>query len=431
MKTKLFSFVGIGAYKLCAYEWGKKYSKETLFAQVALTELLQLSGVDLDEVVIFATEAAKEKYEILLGEELELFKPKVDYRFVSLADKVTADKIWEFFDEIYKEIDDEDCIFFDITHGFRSFPLAVVPILQYARELKRIEIGGIFYGNYEARWEEGNKQVAPMDDLSDLLSFLDWSYGINTFLSTGNAQKLVELAGKEDLRRTKLSGQHSFQSKDVAQTLQNFNRYIETCRASLLIDQAQKVKSSISEAIKDLSNYQTPLANLFNKLEDKMSVFVGDPITDPFYSIIWSIEHGLTQQAYTMLFEHVITTICLLLNANAEDFDTREAVRGGIAVTISKKPEEEWIFNGDDAKELIVQTKSALESFDGIIDCMQSLRDLRHDINHAGFNTQPSKVVTIETEIRKLAIGFKPFFQQAQKILKCRAQEFNNKGGEK
>lgn len=430
MKTKLFSFVGIGAYKLCAYEWGKKYSKETLFAQVALTELLQLSGVDLDEVVIFATEAAKEKYEILLGEELELFKPKVDYRFVSLADKVTADKIWEFFDEIYKEIDDEDCIFFDITHGFRSFPLAVVPILQYARELKRIEIGGIFYGNYEARWEEGNKQVAPMDDLSDLLSFLDWSYGINTFLSTGNAQKLVELAGKEDLRRTKLSGQPSFQSKDMAQTLQNFNRYSETCRAPLLIDQAQNVKNTLSEAIQNLSNYQTPLANLFNKLEQKMSVFVGDPIADPFYSIKWCIEHGLTQQAYTMLFEHVITTICLLLDANAKDFDTREAVRGGIAVTISKKPEEEWIFNGDDAKELMMQTKSILESFDGLIANMQSLRKFRNDINHAGFNKEPSKVGTIEKEIEELALNLEPFFQHAQEVLGHQKQKLQAKGGE-
>ena len=68
----------------------------------------------------------------------------VSLRFVPIVDKVTECTIWEFFRQVYDTIDEKDTIYFDITHGFRSLPLAVLSILHYARELKSIEIGKVY-----------------------------------------------------------------------------------------------------------------------------------------------------------------------------------------------------------------------------------------------------------------------------------------------
>ncbi len=419
MTNRLFSFIGIGKYKPCIYEMGGLKASETPFVQFALLELLEAQGHVIDELVIFATDVARLENGAVFKREFRESGKDTPYRFVRLQGNVTADRTWDFFDSIYEEIGEKDRIFVDISHGFRSFPLTVIPILQYAKQLKKIEIGGIYYGNFEAKTvAKEDKIIAPIDDLTDLLAFLDWSYAINVFVSTGDAKKLVELAEAAELSQPEPL-QSGFRSKRLAKTMQNFSRALETCRAVSSIKQAQRVKANIAEATEDPVGYHKPLANLFHIVAEKMAPFSGDPIMDPYYAIHWCIEHGLTQQAYTMLYEHIITTLCLALRVDSLDKGTRNAVTGGIGVTIDRKPENSWYYRNADEKRLMKHTKELLQADKNVISTIESLREFRHDLNHAEYRAGASRPHTFENKIREIANNLEPFFRDIQKRLKA------------
>lgn len=423
MKTKLLSFVGTGRYEFCTYEYSGIRSQPTKFAQVALTELLVSQEVDVDEILVFVTDAAWEKHGAELGEELKQFEPDVQHRFVPIADKVTAERIWSFFDEIYKEIGENERIFFDITHGFRSYPLTVVPILQYARELNQIKIGGIFYGNYEASWKEEPEQlVAPMDNLTDLISFLDWSYAINTFIDTGNANQLAKLSEQEDLKVFRAEGQtRTTESRRLTDSMVKFNSYMETCRAQEVVNAGQAIKQHLLEAMENTVAYHKPLRSLLHKVEEKMKLFTGDVIMDQYYAALWCIEHGLSQQAYTLLQEHVITSVSLLLGLDINDLDSRMAISRGIAVTSKKKPKNKWRCN-EEERRIMEQTNILLKPFEDMLKDINKLGNFRNDMNHAGYRRGPSTPEKFEAQLKVIAKNLEPLFRHIQETLQSKSE---------
>ena len=99
---------------------------------MALLELLPKVGHPIEELVVFATEEARAAHEASLRND-SAEGAAVSLRFVPIVDKVTECTIWEFFRQVYDTTDEKDTIYFDITHGFRSLPLAVLSILHYAR----------------------------------------------------------------------------------------------------------------------------------------------------------------------------------------------------------------------------------------------------------------------------------------------------------
>ena len=68
--------------------------------------------------------------------------------------------------------------------------------------------------------------------------------------------------------------------------------------------------------------YSQPLVNLFHKVAEKWSVYY-DKVMDPSYAVTWCIEHGMIQQAYTLLEEHVTTAFCLMLGVDDNKRNTR------------------------------------------------------------------------------------------------------------
>ena len=56
--------------------------------------------------------------------------------------------------------------------AFGLSPLAVLPMLHYSRELKKIDVGGIYYGNFEAGSTIEGVIHAPLDELDRCPVFL-------------------------------------------------------------------------------------------------------------------------------------------------------------------------------------------------------------------------------------------------------------------
>lgn len=130
-------------------------------------------------------------------------------------------------------LNENDELYVDITHSFRSLPLYVMNLLVYLRNVspKRIEIKGIYYGMIDARYEFND--IAPIVELSDILNVNDWISGAYSFMQFGNAYKIASLIPA--------------QYKNVSDTLREFSDIENLNHLVALYDQYKKLKTLAKE----------------------------------------------------------------------------------------------------------------------------------------------------------------------------------------
>lgn len=130
-------------------------------------------------------------------------------------------------------LNENDELYVDITHSFRSLPLYVMNLLVYLRNVspKRIKIKGIYYGMLEARREFNN--IAPIVELSDILNVNDWISGAYSFMQFGNAYKIASLIPTK--------------YKSVSDTLREFSNIENLNHLVALYDQYKKLKRLAKE----------------------------------------------------------------------------------------------------------------------------------------------------------------------------------------
>lgn len=129
--------------------------------------------------------------------------------------------MWNVFGRIYDKLENNDLLYFDLTHAFRYLPMLVLVLGQYARHLKKVTIKSVTYGNYEARG--GNSDVAPIADLMPLVTLLDYTQAAANFGEYGRVSKLL----------------FSFKGADfdnLAKQLKRFEQDVATCRGRELMN---------------------------------------------------------------------------------------------------------------------------------------------------------------------------------------------------
>lgn len=149
---------------------------------------------------------------------------------------ITADEIKQNSEIILgleSLLNENDELYVDITHSFRSLPLYVMNLLVYLRNVspKRIEIKGIYYGMLDARYEFND--IAPIVELSDILNVNDWISGAYSFMQFGNAYKIASLIPA--------------QYKNVSDTLREFSDIENLNHLVALYDQYQKLQTLTKE----------------------------------------------------------------------------------------------------------------------------------------------------------------------------------------
>ncbi|MHA1267847.1 MAG: CRISPR-associated DxTHG motif protein [Candidatus Helarchaeota archaeon] len=134
MATKLITFLGTNPYLECNYYF------EDPIKEFYLTRFVQIS--DNSEILFLTTAAAKEQNwedikfengEIRKGlkSELERLKNYLEnknkklpkYHLVDIPEGKSESELWDIFNIITKIVDEDDEIYFDITHSFRSLPM--------------------------------------------------------------------------------------------------------------------------------------------------------------------------------------------------------------------------------------------------------------------------------------------------------------------
>jgi CRISPR-associated Csx2 family protein len=105
-------------------------------------------------------------------------------------------EIWSNFDifmRIGESLEENDQIYLDITHAFRSIPLFMYIMLDLIRILKfkNLKLSGLFYGMFEASKDFNGR--TPVVNLGSLFNITLWARGAYNFINFGNGYLLSEL----------------------------------------------------------------------------------------------------------------------------------------------------------------------------------------------------------------------------------------------
>ncbi|HOK99902.1 MAG: TIGR02221 family CRISPR-associated protein [Bacteroidales bacterium] len=413
MHRKVFlSILGTGKYELTSYYFDDKSNGyKTRFIQEATIKHFCNNWDENDHIYFFLTNKARTQnwnhpaengYDGLsevIG-KLNL-KAKVDTK--DLPDGNNEKELWQIFDIIYGVLQENDDLYIDITHAFRSLPMLLTVLLTYAKVLKQVTVRSITYGNYEAR-DENN--LSPVIDLTALSSLQDWSLAANNFVSFGNADLLVELTNNEIkpiLKETKGKDTTASLLREVGNNIQIFVKNILTVRGQSIYkgEQIDKIRKNIDEAKQ--ANTQLPQLNpLLNQIDKKISHFKATESVDNFLAATeWCIRHGLYQQAYSILLEGVVSYICRAVNLSITDITNRELISSACYILQNETPENQWDAKCQNNRETVHNILQFLSDKKNLVKAIRTLSDSRNDFMHAGFRENPSNSKKLIENIHK------------------------------
>lgn len=459
MGRKFISVLGTGNYKECTY-FNDNEKVKTRFIQEALIEMY-MKDINLeDEVIIFITPSARKKnwedgyliqygfknslkgisekkmkqVEDILGTEdvwedkqikvkglqntLKEKYPGVKITAVEINEGSTEEELWDTYDRILNVIEDDDNIIFDITHGFRSIPMQVLTVLNYAKVVKNnVNLLGIYYGAYEAKLKDKNE--APVFNLNIYNDILDWSFASKAFIKYGNSNEICDLydekvkEGHRELRKL----------EKFMDSLKAFTNNIATCRGRIITrEEAKKYKTRMEKSIYEAAfqvqnnfididklepkeiNSIKPIENLFDKIRNSLSEFNGESNVDVGLATIkWCQRNSLVQNAYTAMDETIKTYVCSKYGLDDRTKKNRENICKAAMVNIGREK------NNEDVKLKISEEKD-IEIYElikrtipsDIIKLSTKVSTLRNDINHFGFLEKSSPYTKFKEELDEL-----------------------------
>lgn len=358
--------------------------------------------------------------------KLERLHLKCEVENIMIPEGNTTDEIWGIFNIIFKKLEREDSLVFDITHGFRSLPMLNMVLINYAKLLKNISISGIYYGAYDARYTSKEKEFTPIWDLIAFERLQEWTNKTNIFIETGNAIPLSNLINED-------------QYKPLKEGLDSFSKYILVNRGMNIIQGTEIIM--LRNTLKDIEfNEQTKksaLPPILERIRDKFDGYQENSPYNGFLACKWAIENGLIQQAATLLEESITTFVLFEINEEKFINDTNRRSKVSAAITISEKikfnytivPEKkneetqeqeekrflyEEYFNWE--KQIIPKINS-LSYRKKLQNSVNSIKNsIRNDINHAGFREKPRSYEELKSSLRKRYNEVKEIIEQNKDI---------------
>ncbi len=421
MARKVFlSILGISCYKRVKYffEEDKSLFHETNFIQEAtLRYFAKNKEVKFDKVYIFLTnKARKTNWEtpaqvenercnryVGLSEVLTNLNLGTNIKGIDINNGNNETELWKIFQSIYDTIENNDEIYLDVTHSFRSLPIFLTVLLNYAKTLKNISVKSITYGNWEAR-DENN--FAPVIDLITVNELQNWTIAVNEFIKFGYSDDLTDIM-KSELnflsRESENRTDNLIKLKQIAKNLGNFSENIYTVRGKKIVD--NKEGKVIYENLSDVQSAILPAFEpLITKLKEKFYTFrLDNDICNGFHVAQWCIDNSLIQQGITILKETITGLICQICKLDYKVEKDRNIVDTAFAIKTKniEQIESEWNeFALDNKQQILEIIKQDIVNV--IYKKFSELSQLRNDINHAGFKNNSYKADMFEKKLKNL-----------------------------
>ena len=376
---KIITFLGLGpknGYQPTTYIKHDKSDKHTthLFPE-AVDKLYE---PDLN--IIMVTEQVLDDPKGYLAYLRKQLNSKL--REVKIPEGKSENELWEIFDICAKQIEPEDEIILDITHGFRSSPLLIFIVAAYLRQVKKVELKHILYGAFEARNRDTNQ--TPIFDLTPFVELLNWMNAVNVFQNYGDARPIADIA--------KLTV-----PKNITNALTNLSNALLTNRTFEAQEAAMKFNTEFSTI---QAGTQTPFIVLVEQLMVSYQLMaVYEPADNPensfkaqYQQIKWYIENQHYILAITLMREWLISWKCYNDDHDWLHRDTRKDIEDNF---------NNFINNDSPFANLDPTMQTAIQLWD---DCK-----IRGDLAHCGMRLRPKPAVEAIGEIKQLFEDFKTF----------------------
>ena len=371
---KVITFLGLGpkdGYHPTTYvKHDKSESHRTHLFPEAVAELYE---PDLN--IILVTEKVLKDPKGYLAYLKGQLTPKL--REVQIPDGKSENELWDIFDICAKQIEPNDKIILDITHGFRSSPLLIFIVAAYLRQVKNVDIQHILYGAFEAR--DPVTGETPIFDLTPFLELLNWMNAVSVFQNYGDARPIAGIAKSMPTSITDVLSNLS----DALLT----NRTLEAQEAAKEFNTEFSTEFGTTPATK-----QTPFIMLVDELRKSyQQMAVNNPTRNPkeslkkqYQQIKWYMENQHYIQAITLMREWLISYECHNYPGNWLDRKIREEAEDNIRHRVLFEEPPVPIGLWEDCK-------------------------IRHDLAHCGMRLRPRKAAAAITKIKKLFQDFKNF----------------------
>lgn len=393
MRKVFISFLGTGNYEACTYQY-RGVSKKSNYVQSALLQLIYKDFTEDDRIKIFITESARKKHwdkKDGLYDELCSLGLKDIIEAVLVPEGKTEEELWEIFRIMYDQLEPEDSIVFDATHGFRSLPIFGMTVLNYSQYLKNTSVEGIFYGAFEAKNDDN---VAPVFNLSAAFDLIQWGTAAELFTNYGVANKFTDLAKKQTTDHSNIKNL----SESILKMINNM-KYIRGKQITngeifnRCIEQIEKYK------MEEDTKKNPVLVPILDTVIEKIRGF--QPSTDALNflpAIQWYIDHDMPAEALSMLKEGITTYLMEKDGYDYKDKDFRSVLSQRLAYADTKNfryEEKSKKYKNDIEKimstDLVCKLKPIIERFNS----------LRNDIDHCGFGENARNPENIKKEIKR------------------------------
>ena len=412
MARKVFiSVLGTGNYKECIYASGNTQYDGTRFIQKATLQMLDVKEgwTESDRIYIIVTDGSKEQNwetrtdngepKIGLADTLKEMHLSTPIETIRIPDGNNEDEIWQIFSDIYKVLNDEDELYFDLTHGFRYLPMMVLVLGNYAKFLKHTEVKSITYGNYESRDKETN--IAPIINITPLAALQDWTNAAADYLEHGDATKLKICADKPLItiaRETKGQDQDATTLIKLSKQLYEFSNLISFNRGDEIIigKQSEQIKALLEKAD---AEYIRPMGPLFKQITKSVRNFNPDSPENMIEASRLCLDHSDFQASITLLQEGIVSMLCRKFHLDVKDKGDREIATQALNKLGLELQNKEYRPLSP-YKETII--KRIIDS--GIISSELSnqwnkITEDRNDFNHAGLRASYKDAETLRNNI--------------------------------
>ena len=411
MAKKFITFLGTNPYLHCKYEIKNKsyISKPVRYIQEALAECFCNDWSSEDEFIVLATNGENgsikknwengsiSKFDIYgqefekepqgLSDRLNNLKLSCKIEMVPISDGTKEGEIWKIIEMITTKIDKKDELYIDITHSFRFIPMIIPPLITFLKTTKDIRLHSIHYGAFEtlgSNLEVCNmnldERVAPVRELTELYSMIEWAEATNAFIQFGSGK---ELNKKLEIAKTKIKDKKI--RNGIQPIINNIRKIDEALKFNNVseLHQTENLKLEKKINIDKAPNFY-PLKEILPTLENYLYQWSDNKVENGLLATKWSIENDRVAQALTFLQEAIIDYFIELFGWEDKK-EYKNIVNFVLQIKVGEKNKNE--FNNSELKEWFTNnidiTLEKLDSFNNeFIKKILKVNKWRNMVNH-------------------------------------------------
>ncbi|NUQ70594.1 MAG: hypothetical protein HUU17_07210 [Chthonomonadales bacterium] len=318
---RLLTFLGTTEYKEVPYRLHDQAFR-TRLCPVAISRIERIA-----DVVVFVTDEARAMWFGTL--EAELAESGATCRAVGIQLPNDEAGMWSLFRAVQGEMTGPN-VALDVTHAFRAIPFVAMSVAGFARATNPEAVAAIYYGAYEARDDDG---VAPIIELTSLVSVLDWTAAVGAFQRYGDAAIIAKLIGLERRRLASAGRRDDLTALgQVAGDLERASADLLACRPRLVSETARRSREAINRHAETTKERTPAFHAVRNTLLGALGALAVDTggmsprimLEAQLAMVRWYVNHGHPLHALALSREWLVTLVCILRDLDWESRERRD-----------------------------------------------------------------------------------------------------------